>query len=155
MTWGTLLLLFVLISLDMQNLASKLGRIIALGDATTDDYTIVVPIFGDPKYFRNGDYLRLYRKNALLAVNIDSPEMEQFVQDLRAEGWRVHAAHLTGRVSCPELLCEALESVTTEYVVRMDGDTVSHEDPGRAVAAARLPRPTSAASRSPFLVASR
>ncbi len=137
MTWGTLLLLFVLISLDMQNLASKLGRIIALGDATTDDYTIVVPIFGDPKYFRNGDYLRVYRKNALLAVNIDSPEMEQFVQDLRAEGWRVHAAHLTGRVSCPELLCEALKSVTTEYVVRMDGDTVSREDPGRAVAAAR------------------
>jgi len=82
MTWGTLLLLFVLISLDMQNLASKLGRIIALGDATTDDYTIVVPIFGDPKYFRNGDYLRLYRKNALLAVNVDSPEMEQFVRDL-------------------------------------------------------------------------
>ena len=63
--------------------------------------------------------------------------MEQFVLDLRAEGWRVHAARLTGRVSCPELLCEALGSVTTEYVVRMDGDTVSHQDPGRAVAAAR------------------
>jgi len=118
-------------------LASKLGRIIELGDATSNDYTIVVPIFGDPKYFRNGDYLRRYRKNALLAVNVDSPEMERFVRDLRAEGWRVHEAHLTGRVSCPELLCEALQDVTTKYVVRMDGDTVSYEDPGRAVAAAR------------------
>jgi cellulose synthase/poly-beta-1,6-N-acetylglucosamine synthase-like glycosyltransferase len=137
MTWATLALLVVLVSLDMQNMASMLGRIIKLGEATTDDYTIVVPIFGDPKYFRNGDYLRRYRRNALLAVNVDSPKMEQFVRDLRAEGWRVHEAHLTGRVSCPELLCEALRDVTTAYVVRMDGDTVSYEDPGRAVAAAR------------------
>jgi cellulose synthase/poly-beta-1,6-N-acetylglucosamine synthase-like glycosyltransferase len=137
MSWGALLLLFVLVSLDMQNLASRLGRIIKLGNATTDDYTIIVPIFGDPRYFRNGEYLRRYRENALLAVNIDSPKMERFVFDLRAAGWRVHAAHLTGRVSCPELLSEALQDVTTEYVVRMDGDTISHEDPGRAVAAAR------------------
>jgi hypothetical protein len=155
MTWGTLLLLTILVSLDMQNLASKLGRVISLGDETTGDYTIVVPIFGDPKYFRNGEYLRRYRENALLAVYVDSPEMEQFVRDLRAEGWRVHEAHLTGRVSCPELLCEALQAVTTEYVVRMDGDTVSYEDPGRAVARHALPAPTSAASRSPFPAARR
>ena len=89
MTWATIALLVALVSLDMQNLASKLGRIIKLGDATSDDYTIVVPIFGDPEYFRNGDYLRGYRKNALLAVNVDSPRM-----------WTVRPRPARGRLAC-------------------------------------------------------
>jgi cellulose synthase/poly-beta-1,6-N-acetylglucosamine synthase-like glycosyltransferase len=137
MTWGTLLLLGILVSLDMQNLASRWGRVIPLGDETSNDYTLVVPIFGDPKYFRNGDYLARFRDKALLAVNVDSPKMKRFVAELREAGWRVHVSRLTGRVSCPEIVLDALRSVDTEYVIRIDGDTVSHEDPGRAVAAAR------------------
>ena len=137
MTWGTLLLLGILVSLDMQNLASRWGRVLRLGDETSADYTLVVPIFGDPKYFRNGDYLRRFRDQTLLAVNVDGPKMERFVKELREAGWRVHASRLTGRVSCPEIVLDALRSVETEYVIRIDGDTISHEDPGRAVAAAR------------------
>jgi hypothetical protein len=56
-TTSALLLLAVLVSLDMQNLASRWGPIIPLGEETDDDYTFIVPIFGDPGYFRNGDYL--------------------------------------------------------------------------------------------------
>jgi cellulose synthase/poly-beta-1,6-N-acetylglucosamine synthase-like glycosyltransferase len=137
MTWGTLLLLGILVSLDMQNLASRWGRVLRLSDETSADYTLVVPIFGDPKYFRNGDYLRRFRDQTLLAVNVDGPKMERFVKELREAGWRVHASRLTGRVSCPEIVLDALRSVETEYVIRIDGDTISHEDPGRAVAAAR------------------
>ena len=137
MTWTAFLLLTVLLSLDMQNLASRWGRIISLGDAVSHDYTLVVPIFGDPRYFRNGHYLARNRDNVLLAVNIDSPKMERFVDELREQGWRVHASRLTGRVSCPEIVFDALNSVSTEYVIRIDGDTVSIQDPGRAVAAAR------------------
>jgi cellulose synthase/poly-beta-1,6-N-acetylglucosamine synthase-like glycosyltransferase len=137
MTWSALLLLGVLVSLDMQNLASGLGRVIPLGEASSDEYTLIVPIFGDPKYFRNGDYLARYRDRVLIAVNIDSPKMEQFVAELRGQGWRVHASRLTGRVSCPVIVLDALKSVTTEYVIRIDGDTVSYQDPGRAIAAAR------------------
>ena len=137
MTWGTLLLLGILVSLDMQNLASRWGRVLRLGDETSADYTLVVPIFGDPKYFRNGDYLRRFRDQTLLAVNVDGPKMERFVKELREAGWRVHASRLTGRVSCPEIVLDALQSVETEYVIRIDGDTISYEDPGRAVAAAR------------------
>jgi cellulose synthase/poly-beta-1,6-N-acetylglucosamine synthase-like glycosyltransferase len=59
------------------------------------------------------------------------------VIELREAGWRVHASRLTGRVSCPEIVLDALQSVETEYVIRIDGDTISYEDPGRAVAAAR------------------
>jgi cellulose synthase/poly-beta-1,6-N-acetylglucosamine synthase-like glycosyltransferase len=137
MTWGTLLLLGILVSLDMQNLASRWGRVLRLGDETSAGYTLVVPIFGDPKYFRNGDYLRRFRDQTLLAVNVDGPKMERFVKELREAGWRVHASQLTGRVSCPEIVLDALRSVETEYVIRIDGDTISYEDPGRAVAAAR------------------
>jgi cellulose synthase/poly-beta-1,6-N-acetylglucosamine synthase-like glycosyltransferase len=137
MTTSALLLLAVLVSLDMQNLASRWGPIIPLGEETDDDYTFIVPIFGDPGYFRNGDYLARYREHALIAVNVDSPKMERFVAELRAQGWRVHAARLTGRVSCPEIVFDALAHVATEYVIRIDGDTASVDDPGRAVAAAR------------------
>jgi cellulose synthase/poly-beta-1,6-N-acetylglucosamine synthase-like glycosyltransferase len=121
----------------MQNIASRWGRVISLGEATTDDYTLLVPIFGDPGYFRNGEYLWQYRDNVLLAVNVDSPKMRRFVQDLRAQGWRVHASRLTGRVSCPEIVFDALRNVSTGYVIRIDGDTVAREDPGRVVAAVR------------------
>jgi cellulose synthase/poly-beta-1,6-N-acetylglucosamine synthase-like glycosyltransferase len=136
-SWSTLLLLVVLVSLDMQNLASRWGRVIQPGEETSSDFTILVPIFGDPRYFRNGDYLEHYRQHTLLAVNVDSPKMERFVADLRAEGWRVHESHLTGRVSCPEVVFDALPRVTTRYVIRMDGDTVSREPIGRAIAAVR------------------
>jgi cellulose synthase/poly-beta-1,6-N-acetylglucosamine synthase-like glycosyltransferase len=137
LTWSTLVLLGVLVSLDMQNLASRWARVLSLGEETSSDYTLIVPIFGDPKYFRNGDYLRRFRERTLLAVNVDSPKMQQFVAELRAQGWRVHASRLTGRVSCPQIVLDALRNVDTEYVIRIDGDTVSYEDPGRAVAAAR------------------
>jgi cellulose synthase/poly-beta-1,6-N-acetylglucosamine synthase-like glycosyltransferase len=137
MTWSALVVLGVLVSLDMQNLASRWGRVISLGDETSADYTFVVPIFGHPRYFRNGDYLNGFRDRTLLAVNVDGPLMEQFVIELREAGWRVHASRLTGRVSCPEIVLDALRSVETEYVIRIDGDTISYEDPGRAVAAAR------------------
>jgi cellulose synthase/poly-beta-1,6-N-acetylglucosamine synthase-like glycosyltransferase len=134
MAWSALLLLGVLVALDMQNIASRFARVIPLGEETTRDYTLIVPIFGDPKYLRNADYLARYRGNVLIAVNIDGPKMERFVGDLRAAGWRVHASRLKGRVSCPEIILDALKSVTTEYVIRLDGDTVSYEDPGRAAA---------------------
>lgn len=137
MAASAVLLLAVLVALDMQNVASRWGRIITMGDEVDDDYTFIVPIFGDPRYFRNGEYLAKYRDRALIAVNIDSPKMEAFVKELRAQGWRVHAARLTGRVSCPEIVFDALPHVTTKYAIRIDGDTISIDDPGRAVAAVR------------------
>jgi hypothetical protein len=115
----------------MQNIASRWGRVVSLGDETTADYTLVVPIFGDPRYFRYGEWLRQYRANVLLAVNVDSPKMQRFVEELRRDSWRVHASRLTGRVSCPELVYDALRSVSTPHVIRIDGDTTTPHDPGR------------------------
>ena len=138
MAWSAFLLLAILVALDMQNLASRFGRVLPIDRRLPDsDFTFVIPIFGDPKYFKNGEYLSAYRENTLLAVNVDSEKMERFVVELQAAGWRVHVARLPGRVSCPELVLDALRSVTTSYVIRMDGDTVASEHPGRAIAAAR------------------
>jgi hypothetical protein len=105
MTWGTLLLLGILVSLDMQNLASRWGRVLRLGDETSADYTLVVPIFGDPKYFRNADYLRRFRDRTLLAVNVDGPKMERFVKGTRGGLAGYHT--LTGRV-VPGIVLDAL-----------------------------------------------
>ena len=121
--WSAFLLLAILVALDMQNLASRFGRVLPIDRRLPDsDFTFVIPIFGDPKYFRNGEYLSVYRENTLLAVNVDSEKMERFVVELRAaRGWRVHVARLPGRVSCPELVLDALRSVTTSYVMRHRG----------------------------------
>jgi hypothetical protein len=79
LTWSAFVLLAVLVSLDMQNLASRWARVVSLGEETSSDYTLIVPIFGDPKYFRNGEYLGRFRDRTLLAVNVDSPKMRRFV----------------------------------------------------------------------------
>jgi len=47
------LLLIVLVSLDMQNVASRWCRFLTLENEDDDDYTFIVPILGDTRYFRN------------------------------------------------------------------------------------------------------
>jgi hypothetical protein len=131
-----LLLFFILLALDLQNSASRFARYLRPTTETSDDYTFVVPLFGHPRYFRNGKYLSRFRDRTVLAVNLDTPEMERFADQAEAAGWRVHRARIAGRVSCPTLVRAALESVDTTYVIRIDGDTFSVVDPGRAVAAA-------------------
>jgi hypothetical protein len=132
-----IILFVILLALDLQNLGSRWGRYLKVGEAVDEDFTFVVPLFGSPRYFRNGDYLRRYISQTLLAVNIDSDEMRGFADQAEAEGWRVHRAYIDGRVSCPTLVRAALESVDTTYVIRIDGDTITEEHPGLAVAAVR------------------
>jgi hypothetical protein len=132
-----LVLFALLLALDLQNGTSRLSRRLRPGRESDDDFTFVVPLFGSPRYFRNGAYLSRYRDRTLLAVNLDTPEMERFADEAEAAGWRVHRARIPGRVSCPTLVRAALESVDTTYVIRIDGDTYSIDRPGRAIAAAR------------------
>jgi Glycosyl transferase family group 2 len=132
-----ILLFGLLLALDLQNGVSRLSRRVLPGVETDEDFTFVVPLFGSPRYFRNGAYLSRYRDQTLLAINLDTPEMERFADEAEAAGWRVHRARIAGRVSCPTLVRAALESVHTTYVIRIDGDTFSVDRPGRAVAAAR------------------
>lgn len=134
MTWLVPLFLLVVL-LDMQNMIAPLRRIIRLGDDVSDDFTILIPLYGDPKYFRNGEFLAPYRTNVLLLVNVDGDKMAEFADALERDGWRVFRTHFAHKPCPPEMVRPALDAVTTTYAIRMDGDTWSDEHPGRAIAA--------------------
>jgi hypothetical protein len=138
MDWSAVALVLVFLLLDAQNLASRVRRPLQFnGDAPDDDFTVVVPLWGHPRYFRNARSLEPYRANVLLAVNLCNDAMAGFADEAEADGWRVHRVTIAGRVSVPRLVLAALEAVTTAYVIRMDGDTRPAQHPGEAVAAIR------------------
>ena len=138
MDWSAVALVLVFLLLDAQNLASRVRRPLRFaGDAPDDDFTVVVPLWGHPRYFRNARSLEPYRANVLLAVNLCNDAMAGFADEAEADGWRVHRVTIAGRVSVPRLVLAALEAVTTTYVIRMDGDTRPAEHPGEAIAAVR------------------
>jgi len=61
--------------------------------------------------------------------------MVEFADKMEREGWSVCRV-VEDRPSVVGALREALRHITTTYTIRLDGDTRSEEDPGRAVKAA-------------------
>jgi cellulose synthase/poly-beta-1,6-N-acetylglucosamine synthase-like glycosyltransferase len=134
---GWLLVLFLL--LDAQNLAARWRCwVLEVDEQSSDDYTIVVPVYGDPRYFENAEYLWPIRDRALVAVVVDSPKMVCFAEGLVAAGWRVQPVYLEENVGPDTIVKEVLAAgaVTTKWIVRMDADTYAHDDMGRVIAAA-------------------
>jgi cellulose synthase/poly-beta-1,6-N-acetylglucosamine synthase-like glycosyltransferase len=127
------LFVFVLL-LDVQNAAARWRAVLRPADEPSDDYTILVPLYGDPRYFRNRRGLEAYRDRVALVVRLGPPSMSQFAAEAERDGWRV--IRCERGASPPELLREALPAVATSWVIRVDGDTEFTVDPGRAVAAA-------------------
>jgi cellulose synthase/poly-beta-1,6-N-acetylglucosamine synthase-like glycosyltransferase len=120
----------LVILFDFQNVLSWWrGRVIGPHFRRSNDYTIVVPLYGHPRYFANRDALRRLKTHVLLAIDVGTPEMREFALRLFADGWRVACTELK-RPSPPHLIRFALESglVTTSYVVRVDGDTRPLDD---------------------------
>ena len=125
----------VLVAFDFQNLLSWWhGRLLERADHGTSDYTIVVPLFGHPRYFDGRSQIEPYRENVLVALEVTPPHMAVFADELEAEGWRVCRIQVE-RPNPANLMNEALASVTTTYALRLDADT--HLDTGldRIVAA--------------------
>jgi Glycosyl transferase family group 2 len=124
-----------LVAFDFQNLLSwRGGQTIKPGPGRSQDFTIVVPVFGHPRYF-DGDRLLRYRRNVLVALEIGAPMMAEFADELEADGWNVE--RLT--VSDPNpaaLLARALPALKTKYTFRLDADTLIGDDVAAAVAAA-------------------
>ena len=138
MDWSAVALVLLFLLLDAQNLGSRFRRPLQFaGDSPDDDFTIVVPLWGHPRYFRNARSLEPYRVNVLLAVNLCNDAMADFADEAEADGWHVHRVAMAGRVGVPRLVLAALDAVTTTYVIRMDGDTRPAEHPGEAIAAIR------------------
>jgi Glycosyl transferase family group 2 len=126
-----------LVAFEFQNLLSwSGGRTIKPGPEKSQDFTIVVPVFGHPRYFVSDRLLR-YRHRVLVAMETSAPSMEEFADELEAEGWRVE--RLVVADPNPALLvAAALPAVTTTYTFRLDADTVVGEDVSAAVAAADI-----------------
>ena len=125
-----------LVAFDFQNLLSWWGgRTVEPGVATSDDFTIIVPLFGHPRYFdRRADLLR-YQANVLVALEVSTPLMADFAEQLEREGWCVHRL----RIESPDpasLVKACLPAVTTTYTLRLDADTSVGDDIASAVAAA-------------------
>jgi len=134
------LLLPLLAAFDLQNaLAYWRRRVLVPNAETTSDYTVVVPLYGHPRYLQNLDYLRTIRDNVVIAIDTGSPRIRPFALRLARDGWRVHVVELGTNVGPDSILEAVLESgaVKTSWVVRMDADTWAVDDLGRAVAAAQ------------------
>ena len=132
-----LVLSIALVAFDFQNLLSWWGgRTITPGTAESDDFTIVVPLFGHPRYFDRRADLLGYQRNVLVALDIGTRVMAAFAYELEFEGWRVKRLRLASP-NPAELLKASLPAVSTTYVLRLDADTSVGDDIGRAVAAVR------------------
>jgi cellulose synthase/poly-beta-1,6-N-acetylglucosamine synthase-like glycosyltransferase len=118
----------VLVAFDFQNLLSWWhGRLITRAEHGTTDYTIVVPLFGHPRYFDGRRQIECYKDRVLVALEMTPPHMRAFALELEAEGWRVCRMRVE-RPNPAKLMREALASVTTTYALRLDADT--HLDRG-------------------------
>jgi cellulose synthase/poly-beta-1,6-N-acetylglucosamine synthase-like glycosyltransferase len=124
-TWHTLAVAVAvgLFLFDFQNvLAWWRGRILSPNAQRSTDFTIIVPVYGHPRYFDNRDSLRRYQANVIVSIDVSRLIMRVFADVLEREGWRVHRALIT-RPTAPGLIRDALPRVTTTYVLRMDADT--------------------------------
>ena len=126
-----------LVAFDFQNLLSWWGgRTIQPGRQTSQDFTIVVPVFGHPRYF-DGERLLRYRHRVLIAMEISAPLMAAFADELEADGWNVQRLELTDP-NPTALIAAALPAVATKFTFRLDSDTVVGDDVAAAVAAADM-----------------
>lgn len=137
MTWHTaaVILAVGLFLFDFQNLlAWWRGRTVARGTHRSFDFTIVVPVYGHPRYFADREHLCRYQANVLVAIDVSHSPMRLFADALEKEGWRVCRMSVE-RPSAPVLVAKALPEVTTEYVLRMDADTRPIDDVPQFVSA--------------------
>jgi cellulose synthase/poly-beta-1,6-N-acetylglucosamine synthase-like glycosyltransferase len=130
MSWNSLMIVLAvgLFLFDFQNLLARWrGRTLGPSTRGNDDFTIVVPLYGDPKYFTNREHLLCYQANVLVAIDVGNAVMETFADELEREGWSVFRTRLA-RPGPPTLMQAALPAVTTTYVLRMDADTRPIDD---------------------------
>ena len=118
-------------------------QVVAVDDESPacEDFTLVVPIYGDIRYLENVAWLSRYGSRVLLATS--SAESEVFYAALgeiaRLHGFRVHAsttptgaAGHAGRRSTSGTLRDTIvrdahEVLTSRYVVCIDADTVTEQ----------------------------
>jgi cellulose synthase/poly-beta-1,6-N-acetylglucosamine synthase-like glycosyltransferase len=123
---------------DFQNMLSRSRRLVLSPlESATIDFTVVIPLFGHPRYFDEREQLEHLKERIVVVVEVSSELMRSFATELEQEGWNVFRA-IVPEPSPPKLLLEALEAdaVQTGYVMRLDADSCVGEELPNAVAAA-------------------
>jgi cellulose synthase/poly-beta-1,6-N-acetylglucosamine synthase-like glycosyltransferase len=132
-------LLVVIVLLECQNLlAVWRGWVLDVDDECSDDYTVVVPVYGDRRYFENGEALAPIREHVILALEVTPPAMAAFADEIEQAGWRVHRVRLERDVGPDTMVKAVLDdgAVETSWVIRIDADSYAVDDFGKAIAAA-------------------
>ncbi len=139
-----ILVLSPLLLFDLQNIINHPKKPVPLGPKC-DDYTILVPLFGDPKYFKNKEHLNQYKEHVVLCINVRTKKMLNFANKCKKDGFRVFK--YKGEVKSPWhfykvalndqliLLKRAIPNVVTKYTIFLDGDSYFTQDPAKAVGA--------------------
>ncbi len=135
---ATLLLPLVLVLLDV--VAIFRGRALPddLAGAWSDDFDLLVPIWGSTRYLTNVDYLSRYAERVVLVTT--TAESPEFYADLRTianeHGFRVFAGHVPGHGGAgasrsgaglvrDTIVRDCHRVLTAEHVVCLDADTVT------------------------------
>jgi hypothetical protein len=114
----------LLLAFDFQNVLSRWRvRIVRPAVKASDDFTIIVPVFGHPRYFAGRAQLAEYQANVLVALEVTPPIMGGFADELEAEGWRVGRYVLGANPNPATLVGAGLVDVSTTIALRLDADT--------------------------------
>ena len=137
--------IFPLSLIDLQILLSYARKPINLPAGGIEDYTVLIPLYNSPRYFKNKIFTDTIKDRTILCVSTSNAEMERFAGEMEQDGysvirikenpespWQVLRLALNPQLI---LLQEALPLVSTRYLVFLDGDTVPQQDLGRACAA--------------------
>jgi cellulose synthase/poly-beta-1,6-N-acetylglucosamine synthase-like glycosyltransferase len=134
----TLVMGLIVAAFDFQNLLSRRRKLVLTPlDSGIDDFTVVIPLFGHPRYFAGRERLERLKDRILVAIEVSTELMEAFAEELEQEGWAVFRLRVSDP-SPPKLLLAALEAdaVHTTYVMRLDADSFVGDGLANAVAAA-------------------
>ncbi|MEU8224091.1 glycosyltransferase family 2 protein [Kribbella sp. NPDC048915] len=110
-----------------------------------DDFTVLVPIYGDTLYLENVEYLKQYGNRIVLCTT--GGESGEFYRALNAiayqHGFRVFRSpskvttgvgqRATSGTTRDRVIRDALQIVTSEYVVMLDADSTTVRDFGELV----------------------
>ena len=139
LSYFSLALILIVVALDLENVRSVWRRrVLDVAEVGCDDYTLVIPLYGDPRYFADRRLIERHKPNVLVACDVGPSVMQQFANQLEREGWRVQRS-IHAHPTAPMLIKSALDegAISTAYTLKVDADTVVPEGIDRAIESMR------------------
>ncbi|MDT4989677.1 MAG: hypothetical protein QOI74_3771 [Micromonosporaceae bacterium] len=97
-----------------------------------DEFTVVIPLYGDIRYLSNVDRIRRYGHRVLVSTTTtESPEFYRALGKLAARhGFQVLRTDVprSRRYLCPALVKAGIDATGTPFVMRLDADTLPYGD---------------------------